>query len=75
MYTAKLTSKGQITIPKKVRDRMGISEGEAIYFVEIDGEFRIKKAVLQSPFDKWVGYLDNPTGETVDEFIEELRGR
>lgn len=75
MYTAKLTSKGQITIPKKVRDRMGISEGEAIYFVEIDGEFRIKKAVLQSPFDKWVGFLDNPTGQTVDEFIEELRGR
>ena len=75
MYIAKLTSKGQITIPKKVRDRMGVSEGEAVYFVEIDGEFRIKKAVLQSPFDKWVGYLDNPTGETVDEFIEELRGR
>jgi AbrB family looped-hinge helix DNA binding protein len=75
MYTAKLTSKGQITIPKKVRDRMGISEGEAVYFVEVDGEFRMRKAVLQSPFDKWVGFLDNPTGQTVDEFIEELRGR
>jgi antitoxin PrlF len=75
MYTAKLTSKGQITIPKKVRDRLGVSEGEAVYFVEIDGEFRLKKAVLESPFDKWVGFIKNPSGKTVDELIEEMRGR
>ena len=75
MYSAKLTSKGQITIPKKVRERLGISEGEAVYFVEVDGEFRIKKAVLKSPFDKWVGFLKNPSGQSVDELIEEMRGR
>jgi AbrB family looped-hinge helix DNA binding protein len=75
MDSAKITSKGQITIPKKVRDRLGVSEGESVYFIEVDGEYRMKKAVLKSPFDKWVGFLKNPSGETVDEFIEELRGR
>ncbi|MBN2285973.1 MAG: AbrB/MazE/SpoVT family DNA-binding domain-containing protein, partial [Tissierellales bacterium] len=44
MYSAKITSKGQITVPKKVRDRLGVSEGDAVYFVEVDGEFRMKKA-------------------------------
>lgn len=28
MLTARVTSKGQITIPKKVREKMGIHTGE-----------------------------------------------
>ena len=34
MVTAKLTSKGQITIPKEVRDKLGIVSGEDIIFEE-----------------------------------------
>jgi len=75
MFTAKITSKGQITIPKKVRERMGVSEGESVYFVEEGGVFHIKKVVLKSPFDKWVGFIKNPSGKSVDEIIEEMRGR
>ncbi|MDJ0792393.1 MAG: AbrB/MazE/SpoVT family DNA-binding domain-containing protein [Acidimicrobiia bacterium] len=29
---AKVTSKGQITIPKEVRDRLGIGEGDQVVF-------------------------------------------
>ena len=29
---AKVTSKGQITIPKEVRDKLGIAEGDQIVF-------------------------------------------
>jgi AbrB family looped-hinge helix DNA binding protein len=29
---ARVTSKGQITIPKEVRDRLGISEGDHVVF-------------------------------------------
>lgn len=75
MSSAKITSKGQITIPKKVRDRLGVSEGESVYFDEVDGEFRMKKAASKSPFDKWVGFLKNPSGRTIDDLIEEMRGR
>ncbi len=40
MAQAKLSSKGQITIPQEVRERMGVSEGDRIEFVRMeDGNF------------------------------------
>jgi antitoxin PrlF len=35
--TAKLTSKGQITIPKSVRDTLGLREGDSLLF-RVDGD-------------------------------------
>jgi AbrB family looped-hinge helix DNA binding protein len=75
IYSARLTSKGQITIPKKVRDRLGVREGEEIYFCEEDGVFQVKRTVERSPFDKWVGFLRETEGERTDDIIEEMRGR
>jgi len=57
MLTAKMTSKGQVTIPKNVRDRLGLSQGEELQFCEEKGVFYIQKSVKKSPFDKWVGHL------------------
>jgi antitoxin PrlF len=34
---ARLTSKGQVTIPKAVRDALGLSEGDSVVF-RIEGE-------------------------------------
>ena len=75
MHTARLTSKGQITIPKKVRDKMGVSPGEELQFEEKDGVFFIKKGVRKSPFDRWVGYLEKRTKKDSDTIIEEMRGK
>lgn len=74
MPAAKVTSKGQITIPKQVRDKLGIEPGEGISFIEKDGIFYIKKAVHKSPFDKWVGKLKTLKGRKSDELTAELRG-
>ena len=36
MATAVVTSKGQITIPKEVRDRLGVDSGDRVEFVELE---------------------------------------
>lgn len=35
--TARLTSKGQITVPKAVRDALGVTEGDDIFF-RVEGD-------------------------------------
>jgi len=45
MPSAKVTSKGQITIPQEIRERMGVSEGDRVEFVYLDdGGFALKPA-------------------------------
>ena len=45
MSTATLTSKGQVTIPAKVRVSMGLDAGDRIEFIEMDdGTFTIMAA-------------------------------
>ena len=37
MTTARITSKGQITIPKRVRDQLGVAPGDSLEF-HFDGD-------------------------------------
>lgn len=41
---AKLTSKGQITIPKSVRDALGLQEGDNLHFRVDDSHATISKS-------------------------------
>ena len=46
MATSTLTTKGQVTIPLDVRQRLGLDAGDRIEFVEIEnGVFAIKPAI------------------------------
>ena len=46
MTTATMTSKGQVTIPAEVRQRLGLATGDRIEFVELEsGGFAIKPAI------------------------------
>jgi AbrB family looped-hinge helix DNA binding protein len=43
MFEAKVTSKGQITLPAKIRDRLGVDAGDKVIFTESpDGSFRLQ---------------------------------
>ena len=43
---ATLNSKGQITVPRDVRERMGLKAGDIVEFVEIEsGTFAIKSVM------------------------------
>lgn len=41
---AKVMSKGQVTVPKAVRDVMGISPGDRVTFIVNDGKVQIVNA-------------------------------
>lgn len=75
MVEARLTSKGQLTVPKLIRERLGIRPGDEVEFVEGSDGYLMKKRVKRSPFDKYVGYLKAKAGEDPDQIIEALRGR
>jgi antitoxin PrlF len=74
MITARVTSKGQVTIPKDIRERLGVHAGEDIGFEEREGLFVVSKVVTKSPFDKWVGKLKHLKGRRSDELVKEARG-
>ena len=74
MITTKVTSKGQVTIPKEVREKLGVRPGEAVGSEEKDGVLITTKAATKSPFDKWVGRLTHLKGKRSDDLVKEARG-
>jgi len=42
--TSKVGPKGQVVIPKKIRDRLGIHPGDVVLFSLGDGEVKVRRA-------------------------------
>src|ERR1700738_658324 len=54
----RLTEKGQITIPKQVRDEMGLRSGDEVEFVpDANGGYRLRKVLRTNPFARYRGHL------------------
>jgi len=58
MELAKITSKGQITIPKDIRKKMNLRTGDKILFFEKDDKF----------------FLQNSNSVALAEFQQEMEG-
>jgi antitoxin PrlF len=69
---ATLTSKGQITIPKEIRDAMGLKAGSQVDFVQRDGVVYLLSDDPVARIRLFVGILNDP-GHT-DEVLDDLRG-
>lgn len=41
--SSKITSRGQVVIPKEVRDKFRINEGNFLLFYEVEGKLVIKR--------------------------------
>jgi AbrB family looped-hinge helix DNA binding protein len=75
---ARITSKGQVTIPKAVRRALGIKEGDSLLF-EIEGEnVRVRVAREPVSFADYAGVWREGEGMSWDEvnkYVRDLRGR
>lgn len=70
----KVTRKGQVTIPKEMRDAVGLKPGTHVEFEVRDGECVLHKAVDEDRLTKWVGYLKKNRSQSTDQILGELRG-
>jgi antitoxin PrlF len=65
---------GQVTIPKEVREKLGVHPGEDVGFEEEGDLLVIRKVITKSPFDKWVSKLKHLKGQRSDDLVREARG-
>jgi len=72
-----MSSKGQVTVPQEIRNRLGLAAGDRIDFV-IEGERTVIRAARreENPFAKYRGILGPfPGGEKgIKAWIDEMRG-
>lgn len=57
--TATLTSKGQLTVPKEIRERLGLEKGDVIEFVD-SGPSEVKIRPLRGSLADLAGMLHRP---------------
>jgi len=69
---ATIGERGQVTIPKALRDRLGIRPGEQLEFSEQPGGLLLRKAGVLERIEAVEGTLR--LGMTTDEFVDLLRG-
>lgn len=73
MPTATITSKGQVTLPKALREHLHVDQGDRVEFVfEADGTARVRR--LAGSLDRVRGILHRPgvAPMTVEEMDEEI---
>ena len=76
MVTATLTTKGQITIPKVVRDSLHLHSGDRVAFV-IHGDSEATLKPITKSVDEVFGRLHSPSQprRTVEEMKAAVAGR
>ena len=71
----RISERGQITIPKDLRDRFGLTHNVEVEVVPTEQGLLIqKRAAAEHPVDRIYGILGG-RGMDVDTYIEEIRGR
>jgi AbrB family looped-hinge helix DNA binding protein len=73
-----VTRKGQVTIPKPLRDKLRLKPGDKVDFIERDSEIVVRRhfdtEAFKAAIEKWSGILGPlPEGQSVDDLISEMR--
>ncbi len=70
---ATVSQKGQVTIPKPLRERLGIRPGSILDFRDEQGRLVAIKVTAQDPVETVYGVLK--LNRSTDELIASLRGK
>ena len=79
MELAKITMRGQITIPVGIRRRLGVKDGDKVVFIEENGRVVIENAAMialkaaQDAFTGEAERLDIKTEQDVVALVKEVR--
>ena len=75
---AKLTSKGQVTVPREVRRALGVRAGDRLVFESDGQDVRVRAVRTKSSFSKYRG-IGNPgigSGrKNIGRWLRGLRGQ
>ena len=71
---ATVAERGQITLPKAVRDALGLTKGMVLK-VELDGGRIVLRKDVKDALSRVRGRFPMPDGVTTDDIMRELRGR
>jgi AbrB family looped-hinge helix DNA binding protein len=75
---ARITSKGQITVPHEIRRALAVRPGDKLIFEQDGCEVRVRPVRTSSPFEKYrgIGSPGIPRGKkAVVRWVRDLRGR
>jgi AbrB family looped-hinge helix DNA binding protein len=68
-----LSEKGQVTVPKACRTKLGLKPGMELDFQAERGVLVARKVQHEDPFHKWRGKGRLPVGRNVDDYIDRIR--
>ena len=77
----KISERGQITIPKKLRDRFGMHHDVEVEITAADEGLLIRKRTeVEHPVERVFGILGRESGDglqiaDIDAYLDEIRGR
>lgn len=71
--TATVSEKGQVTIPKRLRSKLGLAPGTVLSFEERSGKLVASKGAVEDPMRRLVG-LGEKRGVDVDRWLAASRG-
>ena len=75
---ARITSKGQVTVPSEIRRALGVRPGDKLLFENDGDSIRVRPIRTKSPFEKYRG-IGTPGvargRKAVLQSVRQLRGR
>ena len=75
----KIGERGQVTIPKDLRERFGLGPETEVEFLVVDQRIVLRKKPVKTTLRKWKGRCRKSFRElgysSVDQFLDDVRGR